>query len=103
MDRYSAPWRDRDRALGMTRVLAAWDPADLRRWSGPTGRPVRVLAGSADRRIRPELARRWAETLGGSCRVVPDCGHSVPEEAPEETVAELLDLVDSIDDDTTAW
>jgi pimeloyl-ACP methyl ester carboxylesterase len=98
VQRFAEPWRDPARALGLTRILADWDPEHLLRWARPADRPVLVLTGAADRRIAPEQARRWAEVLGGSFRALPGRAHAVPEEAPDETAADLLDFVSAIHD-----
>lgn len=93
VERYAAPWEDPRRAEGLTRILSEWDPSELRRWSGPPGVPVRVIAGALDRRITEPTARRWAARLEAGLRVETGCGHSVPEERPGAVVAVLEDLL----------
>jgi len=90
IDRYAAPWGDPGRAAGLARILSDWRPAELGLWDRSPGVPVRLIAGSEDRRIPPAAARRWAERLGGELRMEIGCGHAVPEERPE-AVASVLE------------
>lgn len=96
--RYAAPWGDPARAAALPRIMGAWDPRELRPWARRTDRPVGIVAGSHDRRIEAELARRWARQLGASFHLLPECGHSAPEEKPDETAALLADLLQSVQD-----
>ena len=94
--RYSEPWAESARAAGLLRILRDWHPAELERWAAPPGIPVAVIAGSADRRIRPELARRWADRLDGTFHLAQGSGHSAPEERPDEVARWLKDLLTTI-------
>ena len=94
--RYAEPWADSHRAAVLPRVLRDWHPAELERWAAPPGIPVAVIAGSADRRIGPELAQRWADRLEGTFHLAQGCGHSAPEEKPDEVARTLKDLLDTI-------
>ena len=93
VDRYSAPWGDPSRAAGLVRILADWRPAELELWDRAPGIPVHVIAGSLDRRIPREAARRWAERLGGELRVEIGCGHAVPEERPEAVASVVKEML----------
>jgi pimeloyl-ACP methyl ester carboxylesterase len=84
------------RARCLAEILAQWDPAELAGWAEPVSVPLRVLAGGADRRIDPGAAERWTETLGGAFTLLPECGHSIPEEAPEEVASALQELVELV-------
>jgi pimeloyl-ACP methyl ester carboxylesterase len=95
--RYAEPWGDPNRAAVLPRVLQDWNPAELERWAAPPGIPVAVIAGSADRRIRPEMVRRWADRLGGTFYLARNSGHAVPEEKPDEVTQVLQDLLETID------
>ena len=93
VDRYAAPWEDVSRAAGLTRILSDWRPEELRRWQDAPGIPVRVIAGSLDRRIPAGTARRWAAQLGADFRLEVGAGHAVPEERPEVVASWLEELV----------
>lgn len=94
--RYSEPWADPARAGALPSILRDWHPAELERWAVPPGIPVAVIAGSADRRIRPELARRWADRLEGTFHMAWGSGHSAPEERPGEVARILTDLLEVV-------
>ena len=96
VDRYAAPWADRERAGCLPTILSDWDPAELERFAAPPGVPVRVFAGAEDRRINPDSARRWAAVLGGAFSLAAGCGHSAPEERTTEVAMVLEDLVTEI-------
>lgn len=96
VDRYAAPWGDPARAACLPRILADWAPSELERWADPPGVPVHVIAGSEDRRIDPDAARRWAERLGGTFETASGCGHSAPEERTVTVAKALEDLVRTI-------
>ena len=96
IERYSEPWADAARAAVLPRILQDWHPAELERWAAPPGIPVAVIAGSADRRIRPELARRWADRLEGTFHLAQGSGHSAPEERPDEVARTLQDLLNTV-------
>lgn len=98
VSRYAAPWGDPARAAVLPRILGAWDPEELRPWARQTDRPVGIVAGEHDRRIGAELARRWAGELGASFDLLSDCGHSAPEEKPDETAALLANLLQTVHD-----
>jgi len=96
VDRYADPWGSWGRAAGLARILSDWDPAELRRWAGSAGVRVHVIAGTEDRRIDPDAARRWAVGLGGSFELAAGCGHSAPEERPTKVAEALEDLLETI-------
>lgn len=90
--RYAAPFADPARGRALLRVFRDWRPAELERFarsSADFGAPIRVITGSADRRIRPADAQRWAERLGARSEVVDGAGHGLTEEAPDR-VADVL-------------
>ena len=96
VDRYAAPWGDRNRAACLPRILSDWNPAELERWAAAPGVPVQVIAGAEDRRIDPDSARRWAARLGGTFLLAAGCGHSAPEERTTDVATVLEDLVTAI-------
>ncbi len=98
VSRYATPWRDPARAAALPGILEAWHPEELRPWARRTDRPVGIVAGVHDRRIGAELARRWAGELGASFDLLPDCGHSAPEEKTDETASLLADLLQTVQD-----
>ena len=93
--RYADAFASPERARTLARVLADWRPAELAEFDRPAGVPVRVLTGGRDRRTPPDMARRWSDRLGGSCTVLENCAHGVPEEAPER-VADLIVELDRV-------
>jgi pimeloyl-ACP methyl ester carboxylesterase len=95
VNRYADVFATSGRASTLARVLADWRPSELEEFDRPAGVPVRVLAGGLDRRTPPALAERWSHRLGGTCTVLDDCAHGVPEEAPER-IAELVLELDRI-------
>ena len=103
VSRYAAPWGDPARAAALPGILGAWDPEELRPWARRTDRPVGIVAGAHDRRIRAELARTWAVELGASFDLLADCGHSAPEEKPDETAALLASLMQTVQDRETGY
>jgi len=89
--RYAAPYRDRDRARTLLRVLADWRPGEISPHLAP--RPTAlVLTGERDRRAPPHLVERLADRLECPLRVVPGAGHALPEEAPD-AVARAIEAV----------
>jgi magnesium chelatase accessory protein len=81
--RYAAPFRNRERAVALLRILADWRPGELSAHVPVEVPPTRVIAGGRDRRISAAEARRWARALGAEFRLAPDAGHMVPEERPD--------------------
>jgi pimeloyl-ACP methyl ester carboxylesterase len=96
VDRYAAPWGDRERAACLPTILSDWNPAELERWAAPPEVPVRVISGAEDRRIDPDSARRWATRLGATYTLAAGCGHSAPEERTSDVATVLEDLVIAI-------
>jgi magnesium chelatase accessory protein len=90
--RYADAFASSKQARTLARVLADWRPAELAEFDRPAGVPVHVLAGGRDRRTPADMARRWSDRLGGSCTVLEDCAHGVPEEAPERVADLIVDL-----------
>ena len=78
-------------------VRAMWDLLHLFEWSAGTDQgfgtiavPVAVIDGTRDNFVVRRWVRRYAQVLGNaSFTTVRDCGHVVPEEAPE-VVAEAI-------------
>ncbi|MFW6085114.1 MAG: alpha/beta fold hydrolase [Gemmatimonadota bacterium] len=92
--RYADPFADPERGRALLRVLRDWRPAALDTMR-PAGVPTEVLAGGADRRIRPEEAARWAARLGAGFDVIEGVGHAVTEEAPERVAALIRRLAET--------
>lgn len=59
-------------------------------------RPVRLMYGEQDRVTPPSGAARLMERLpvGSTLRILPDCGHALPQEAPQEAAALIAELAD---------
>lgn len=93
VDRYAAPYGDRDRARALLRVFRDWDPAALRSLEPPRELAIRVVTGGMDRRIRSSDVVRWARRLGASCTIVDRAGHGLTEEEPEHMAAILRDIM----------
>ena len=55
--------------------------------------PVRIIWGGRDAWLDPAFARRLHERLPTSdLRLIPEAGHFVMEDAPEEVTGELRDF-----------
>lgn len=59
--------------------------------------PALVLWGDRDPFFAVSVGARTADALGASLRVLPGCGHFVPEERPAEVAAAVLGLVERSD------
>ncbi len=92
VSRYAAPLAESERVRALLRVLADWSPSELAAFDAEPGIPCAVLAGALDRRIPVATAGRWARRIGGSCTVLDECAHGVPEEAPDRVVEWILKL-----------
>lgn len=58
------------------------------------GVPAVVLWGDEDTFFPVAVGERTAEALGADLRVLPGCGHFVPEERPAETAKAIADLIE---------
>jgi len=56
--------------------------------------PSLVLWGERDPFFPVPVGARTAAAVGAKLRVLPGCGHFVPEERPDETAAAILELVE---------
>jgi pimeloyl-ACP methyl ester carboxylesterase len=56
------------------------------------GAPLRVLWGDRDPFFPVAVGERTARVGRGTLRVLPGCGHFVPEERPEEVATEVATL-----------
>jgi pimeloyl-ACP methyl ester carboxylesterase len=66
---------------------------DLREGIARIGVPTTIVVGSRDRLTTPKLADELAEAIPGAHLVtLPDRGHQLPLEAPDEVTAEILAL-----------
>jgi pimeloyl-ACP methyl ester carboxylesterase len=82
-------------------VRAMWDLLHCFQWSagidcgfGTLTLPAAVLDGARDNFVIRRWVKRYAEVLAGATlTVIPDCGHVVPEEAPEITAKAILGLL----------
>jgi pimeloyl-ACP methyl ester carboxylesterase len=85
-----APWVFARELMGSS----GWYEGLWRRRDRLAGLPALVLWGMKDSAFRPDALARWREALPGA-RVVelPDAGHFVQEEAPEEVAREIRRLL----------
>ncbi len=68
-----------------------------------TGVPVTILVGERDRLTPPRHSRALAEAIPQARLVVlPDHGHMLPLECPDEVTTELMRLVEQAGDDDSA-
>lgn len=82
-------------------VRAMWDLLHCFQWSAGIDRgfgtltlPTAVLDGELDNFVIRRWVRRYAEVLrGATLTVIPECGHVVPEEAPEVVAQAIRSLL----------
>ena len=73
--------------------LSAMQAMDLREGIAAIGVPTTVMVGSRDQLTPPALAAELAQTIPGAELVtLPDAGHQLPLEAPDDVARELLAL-----------
>lgn len=92
VERYAAPYGDRERALSLLGALRDWQPAELEGALEIGDLPAHVVTGRRDVRVPEADARRLAEALGCRFTVIETAGHAVPEESPECLAALLRGL-----------
>ena len=74
--------------------LSAMQAMDLREGIADIGVPTTVVVGTRDRLTTPALADELVATIPDARLVtLPDVGHQLPLEAPDEVAAELLALL----------
>lgn len=92
---YAAPWRGAAGQPGFYRQIAQMDQRytdEIEPLYAPPAFPVRLLWGAEDQWIPLERGRALAERLtGGALTVIPEAGHLVQEDAPEQIVAAMLE------------
>ena len=88
---YLAPhgtWSSRTGILAASRLRAG--PPDLQPLEG---KPVLYVWGMRDRALGEGALRRWQERLPGEAVELEDSASFVPEDAPEESLAAVLDFL----------
>jgi pimeloyl-ACP methyl ester carboxylesterase len=98
-----AEWKDILRISGLRGGVnyyraSFWSPVDYFRNRLPNAQiqcPVQVIWGENDRSLEPELVQMLAIHVSGpfSVHFVKNCGHWVPQEAPEEFNAVLAEFL----------
>ncbi len=84
-------------ARALVETMVADAPPDLRSLLPRIDVPTLVVAGSSDRRVRPEWNRRTAAAIPGARFVLlDDAGHTPHEERPELVVDALRTLLDTV-------
>ncbi|HYF47161.1 MAG TPA: alpha/beta fold hydrolase, partial [Acidimicrobiales bacterium] len=74
-------------------LLGAMFAMDLREGIAGIGVPTTVVVGSRDQLTRPKLAAELADAIPEARLVtIPDAGHQLPLEAPDELTEEILTL-----------
>lgn len=96
VDAYLAPWRGEEGRAAYLRKIVQVDEgqtAELEPLLGSIRVPVLVIWGERDRWLDPSLGRRLAGAIPEARLVlVPEAGHFVTEDAPEEVAAHLLEF-----------
>ncbi|GAA1775248.1 alpha/beta hydrolase [Streptomonospora arabica] len=96
---YLAPWAGRRGQRRWVDQVAAVHHEDTReavRRMDAVAAPTLVLWGEQDTWLPPETGERLAAAIPGArLRTVPDAGHFLPEDAPEDVAAALLEHVGS--------
>ncbi len=73
--------------------LGAMQTMDLREGVAATGVPTTVVVGERDQLTRPALAAELVDTIPGAELVtLPDVGHQLPLEAPDEVTEQIVGL-----------
>jgi len=91
VDQYYAPVAASDFGPAFRAVLREFNFTALRGRLGEVRAPTLVLWGAEDRLIPPGLGRAMATDLQrGAFALVPDAGHNVQEEAPDEVNRTLI-------------
>ncbi len=95
-EQYFARWRGEVGQEAYLQKVARFDEgytAEFESLLGSVQTPVRIIWGERDAWLDPAFARRLHELLPGSeLRLIPEAGHFVMEDAPEEVTRELRDF-----------
>jgi pimeloyl-ACP methyl ester carboxylesterase len=95
-EQYFARWRDEDGQEAYLQKVAQFDEeytAEFEPLLGSVRVPVRIIWGERDAWLDPAFASRLHELLPNSdLRLIPDAGHFVMEDAPEQVTRELRDF-----------
>jgi pimeloyl-ACP methyl ester carboxylesterase len=95
-EQYFARWRGKDGQRAYLQKVAQFDEeytVELESLLGSMQTPVRIIWGERDAWLDPSFARRLHELLPASdLRLIPEAGHFVMEDAPEEVTRELRDF-----------
>jgi pimeloyl-ACP methyl ester carboxylesterase/formiminotetrahydrofolate cyclodeaminase len=95
-ERYFARWRGKDGQEAYLQKVAQFDEgytAEFEPLLGSVQAPVRIIWGERDAWLDPAFARRLCELLPNSdLKLIPEAGHFVMEDAPEEATRELRDF-----------
>jgi pimeloyl-ACP methyl ester carboxylesterase len=86
-------------ALALAKV--AWQPRfhdpDLRKWLHRIDRPTLLLWGDSDAVIPPAYGPAFRDLIpGAALQIIDDCGHALPFEKPDETIAALSRFIDGV-------
>jgi pimeloyl-ACP methyl ester carboxylesterase/formiminotetrahydrofolate cyclodeaminase len=95
-EQYFARWRGKDGQEAYLHKVAQFDEeytAEFEPLLGSVEAPVRIIWGERDAWLDPAFARRLHGLLPDSdLKLIPDAGHLVMEDAPEELTRELRDF-----------
>jgi pimeloyl-ACP methyl ester carboxylesterase len=95
-EQYFARWRGKKGQEAYLQKVAQFDEeytAEFEPLLGSMQTPVRIIWGERDSWLDPAFARRLHELLPNSdLKLIPDAGHFVMEDAPEEVTRELRDF-----------
>ncbi len=88
-------WERLNRPGGLAAAAAALrfvaDPSMVARSVRAVRAPTSIIWGEGDRLFPPAWARRVAaDIVGAEVTIIPNCGHSPPEERPDEWLAAVL-------------
>ena len=95
-EQYFARWRGKDGQEAYLQKVAQFDEeytAEFEPLLGSMQAPVRIIWGEQDAWLDPAFAGRLHELLPNSdLKLIPEAGHFVMEDAPEEVTRELRDF-----------
>lgn len=93
--------RMRQAKNALTLAKVGWQPRlydpDLRKWLHRIDRPTLLLWGDSDALVPQVYGPTWRDLIpGAALQVIADCGHSLPLEKPDETLAALSRFIDGV-------
>lgn len=90
---YARLFQDAGHAQGALAMMSRWDLGPLIARLDQLQAPAGFLVGGRDAMVAPQVSRRVAARLSAPCRIFPDLGHLMHEEAPEPVAAAVREML----------